>query len=88
MRPVIDLFDLSFGEYIHLLEREDSWSKIQLPIDRKSFIEQPENVRRIRNDVMHFDPDGITPEDLKVLRKFVVFLQKLRPMLSVVGSAC
>jgi CBS domain-containing protein len=88
VRPVIDLFDLSFGEYIHLLEREDSWSKIQLPIDRKSFIEQLENVRRIRNDLMHFDPDGITPEDLKVLRKFVVFLQKLRPMLSVVGSAC
>jgi CBS domain-containing protein len=78
-RPVNDVFDLNFGEYIRLLERKESWPKIKLPIEREIFIERLENIRKIRNDVMHFDPDGITEEDLDVLRKFTVFLQKLQP---------
>jgi hypothetical protein len=87
-RLVNDLFDLNFGEYVRLLEQEESWSKIQLPIHRKFFVEQLDKVRQIRNDVMHFDPDGITEEELEILQKFTVFLQKLWPILPVVGSAC
>jgi CBS domain-containing protein len=78
-RPVNDVFDLNFGEYIRLLEQKELWSKTQLPLDRTVFIERLENIREIRNDVMHFDPDGITEEDLEILRKFTVFLQKLQP---------
>jgi hypothetical protein len=37
-----------------------------------------EKVRQIRNDVMHFDPDGIPDEDLDVLRQFSRFLQTLQ----------
>jgi hypothetical protein len=35
-------------------------------------------VREIRNDVMHFDPDGIPPADLEQLRDFAHFLQRLQ----------
>ncbi len=36
-----------------------------------------EEIRRIRNDVMHFDPDGIEEEDLGRLRDFAQFLRNL-----------
>jgi hypothetical protein len=51
-------------------------------LDRKVFTAQLDKVRLIRNDVMHFDPDGLSPDDLEVLRGFVQFLQKLREIAS------
>lgn len=70
--------DLTFGEYIRLLEVEVSWKKLKVEIDRATFISQLNSVREIRNDVMHFDPDGLEDEDLKFLREFAQFLKKLR----------
>jgi hypothetical protein len=69
---------LSFGEYIRLLEKPESWVKLGLSIDRKLFVDMLERSRQIRNDVMHFDPDGASDDDLGFLRKFVGFLKKLK----------
>ena len=77
-RAVESVSDLSFGEYIRLVENSERWSKLGLPIDRKTFCSKLENVRLIRNDVMHFDPDGIPPDDLERLRDFARFLQRLQ----------
>lgn len=76
-RKVNDVSDLTFGEYKRLLENGLNWSKLHLMIDRQLFCTDLDNVRTIRNDVMHFDPDGIAGEDLKQLRSFAKFLQKL-----------
>jgi hypothetical protein len=80
-RKVDGIFDLTFGEYVRLLEKKDLWSRLGLAIDRALFVEKLDQIREIRNDVMHFDPDGITESDLDALRKFVIFLQKLQPIL-------
>jgi CBS domain len=80
-RVINGMFDLTFGDYIHLLEKTGLWSQLKLSIDRAIFIANLDKVREIRNDVMHFDPDGITESDLEALRKFVSFLQRLQPML-------
>jgi hypothetical protein len=80
-RTVNGVFDLTFGDYIRLLEKKELWSQLRLSIDRAIFIANLDKVREIRNDVMHFDPDGITEADLDSLRKFVDFLQRLQPML-------
>jgi CBS domain-containing protein len=77
-RQVQRVADLSFGEYIRLLEDQGRWTKIGLPIDRSTFCRELDRVREIRNDVMHFDPDGIPPEDLIRLRDFAGFLQRLQ----------
>lgn len=37
-----------------------------------------DKIRDIRNDIMHFDPQGIDPESLHLLRDFVRFLKELR----------
>jgi hypothetical protein len=51
-----------------------------LTIDRAVFIEQLESIRTVRNDVMHFDPDGPAPSDLEALRNFVRFMGQLHTM--------
>jgi CBS domain-containing protein len=58
-RVVTSVADLTYGEYIRLLENQDRWDKLNIAVDRKTCLEKFESARRIRNDVMHFDPDGI-----------------------------
>ncbi|HNA27048.1 MAG TPA: CBS domain-containing protein [Nitrospira sp.] len=70
--------DLTFGEYIRLVEPEKRWKKLKIEIDRVEFLAQLNRVREIRNDVMHFDPDGLSSEDLQFLREFAQFLKRLR----------
>ncbi|MFM2410165.1 MAG: hypothetical protein RL481_993, partial [Pseudomonadota bacterium] len=80
-RIVEGVADLSFGEYIKLLENEGRWKKFSIPVDRKKFCAGLDGVREIRNDVMHFDPDGIPSDDIEKLREFAKFLRKLRSIM-------
>ena len=77
-REVTSVADLTYGEYKRLLENPERWDKLHITVDRKTCMEKLENVRRIRNDVMHFDPDGIPEKDLMTLREFARFLQRLQ----------
>lgn len=70
--------DLTFGEYIRLLEPEKRWKKLGIEIDRVEFLERLNRIREVRNDVMHFDPDGLDLDDLTFLREFAQFLRRLR----------
>lgn len=77
-REIEGLADLNFGEYIRLIEEEKRWKKIRLEIDRTEFVSRLNQVREIRNDVMHFAPDGLEEPDLNTLREFAQFLRMLR----------
>jgi hypothetical protein len=77
-RAVTSASDLSFGEYKRLLEEPTRWARLNLQVDRVVFIGLLERVREIRNDVMHFDPDGIEPAALEALRDFAGFLRTLQ----------
>ncbi len=50
---------------------------ISLPDDLLPRIDR-DAVRNVRNDVMHFDPEGVGPRDLETLRAFARFLQHFR----------
>jgi len=76
-REVTRVSDLNFGAYVRLLEKPERWTKLGLSIDRSVFVQQLEKVRAIRNDVMHFDPDGPAPSDLETLRHFAHFMEEL-----------
>jgi predicted transcriptional regulator len=81
-RVIDTVADLTFGEYIRLLENESRWKKFDVSIDRVTFCKGLDDVRRIRNDVMHFDPDGVAPEDLDRLRDYTKFLRRLHLLLT------
>lgn len=74
-RQIRDLADLSFGEHIGLLEKPERWEALGLKIDRATFVNHLNEVKEIRNDVMHFDPDGTAPSELDTLRRFVRLLE-------------
>jgi len=79
-RTVESVSDLTFGEYVQLLANQERWGKLALAVDRTVFVAQLDQVRAIRNDVMHFDPDGVTEKELAVLRRFDQFLATLQKL--------
>lgn len=70
--------DLTFGQYIRLIEKPENWTKLDLSIERSTFIKQLDTVREIRNDIMHFDPEGITTEQKEVLTNMARFLMEIK----------
>ncbi|RPH75955.1 MAG: CBS domain-containing protein [Nitrospiraceae bacterium] len=77
-RTIEGVADLTFGEYIRLIESEKRWKKLNLAVDRAEFVSRLNKIREVRNDVMHFDPDGLEPSDMELLREFAQFLKRLR----------
>ena len=79
-KPVEGSAGLTFGGYCQLLANRDNWQQLGLDLDRTVFIERLESVRRIRNDIMHFNPDGLDDEQRKTLRNVARFFDKLARM--------
>ena len=69
--------DLTIGELCRLLQNQQNWDLLSVSIDRSEFVKQLDSVREIRNDVMHFDPAGLSDAGLKKLRDFARFFQTL-----------
>ena len=69
--------DLTFGDYCQLLGNEERWQKAGIKASRKEFMAQLERTREIRNDVMHFDPDGLSDADLHLLLQMSQFVELL-----------
>jgi predicted transcriptional regulator len=76
-RVISNVSEMTFGEYLRLIEQVDKWRRLSLDLDRVEFVRRLEDVRRIRNDVVHFDPDGVGEEDLEKLRETVHLLQQI-----------
>ena len=76
-RTIENVANLTFGEYVRLLENPDNWSRLGYELSGAECVKRLRQVGRIRNDVMHFHPDGISPEDMELLRDTRKFLQAL-----------
>lgn len=81
-RQIEDVTDLTFGEYVRLLENPEQWCKLGLKLDRSQIIDELGKVRDIRNDVMHFDPDGIEEKSLSLLRSCAKLLEQVTKLKS------
>lgn len=79
--------DLAFGGYVRLLEEPSRWSRLDWSLDRKTFIDALNNVREIRNNAMHFDPDGLDDDEREHLAKFVELLRRgIKQLVKLSGS--
>ena len=72
--------DLTFGEYLRIIQSPENWEKLGLRVDRVVFCAEMDKVREIRNDVMHFDPDGIDEEQYDQLRRFSRLMDELEAL--------
>ena len=76
-REIEDASDLTFGEYVRLLESEENWKRLGLGIHQKRFIDLLKDVREVRNDVMHFRLDSLEPENFDKARQLHRLLEQL-----------
>ena len=76
-----NLADLTFGQYVRLIQHPKIWPKLDMKVDAGVFTTLLDEVRLIRNDVMHFDPDPMTDEELRKLKQTVQFMQQLQDLL-------
>ena len=72
--------DLTLGGYCALLGNHDRWAKLGLDIDRAEFRHHLDDARQVRNDVMHFNPDGVSREQIDTLQNLAKFFQDLVQM--------
>lgn len=76
-KPFNHLSNLSFGHYVRIIENAKLFEKLEIKVDRVIFRKLLEDVRLIRNFVMHFRPEPFEGKDLEILRQAVNFLQIL-----------
>ncbi|WP_298117128.1 CBS domain-containing protein [Flavobacterium sp.] len=73
-RKIDSISDMTFGEYLRVIENNEMWTLLGLPFVKSDFVNELEEIRKIRNGVMHFHPDKISDVELKKLRCMSVFL--------------
>lgn len=73
-RKIEAISDMTYGEYLRVMENNEIWSVLKLPFDKADFINELNEIRQIRNGVVHFHPDAISIDELKKLRKMSKFL--------------
>ncbi|MFI9309532.1 CBS domain-containing protein [Streptomyces triculaminicus] len=79
--------DLMFGDYVHLVDGEQSktamaqqadlnWATLQCEsLDRVQFVRHLKEVKEIRNRIAHFDAEPLPPESMRELTAFAALLR-------------
>ena len=76
-RSVDGAHSLTLGEIQYLLSEPSSFARLAWTADRAVFVEQLNEVREIRNEVMHFSPDPIEAHKLATLERFLAWITVL-----------
>ena len=74
---IASIDEMSFGDYLAIFGNEEQWNKLNIAADRKTFVNELEKIRNIRNDVMHFRPVGIKSCNKEYLKNLVEYLRTL-----------
>ncbi|WP_372663175.1 restriction system modified-DNA reader domain-containing protein [Amycolatopsis kentuckyensis] len=77
-RTIKKFEELGFGDYQRILGNPDMWERLDWPLDRQVFIARLEEIRLIRNSVMHFHPDPVSEDTIEKLKNFTKLLHQYR----------
>ncbi len=78
-RAIESVHDLTLGETTQVFAQKDLWERLGWDIERAEFVKALDEVREIRNDVMHFSPDPLSPDQELALHNFVAWLRVMEP---------
>ena len=76
-KDITSIDDLSFGDYKRIIENPDLWDKLNINADKKLLTERLDEIRIIRNEIMHFAPDSIDKKSIVVLNDTSKYLANL-----------
>ena len=74
-RAIQSFDDLEMGDYQRVLENPDRWAKLGWPLDRTTFIKRLDELRVVRNNVMHFNPEPVSVDAVEKLRYILKLLR-------------
>ncbi|WP_244211052.1 hypothetical protein [Amycolatopsis kentuckyensis] len=77
-RPIEKFDELGFGDYQRILANKNVWDRLGWPLDRQKFGDRLDEIRQIRNGVMHFHPDPVSEDAVEKLRNFTMLLHRYR----------
>jgi CBS domain-containing protein len=75
-RSIHSFDDLDMGDYQRSLENPGSWAKLGWPLDRVAFVKRLDELRSVRNDVMHFNRDPVPADSVDKLRNILRMLRQ------------
>lgn len=75
-RVLRSIDDLSMGDYQRILGSPAGWAKLGWPLDRATFVKRLDELREIRNDIMHFNPDPVPADAVDKLRNILKLLRE------------
>jgi CBS domain-containing protein len=68
--------ELTMGDYERVLENEARWSSLDWPLDRATFTGRLAELREVRNDLVHFNPDPVSEHTVGQIRHMIHLLRK------------
>ncbi|WP_370617191.1 CBS domain-containing protein [Mumia qirimensis] len=68
--------ELTMGDYEYMLRNGTHWSTLGWPLDRATFIARLSELREIRNDLVHFNPDPLPEHTVTQIRYMIQVLKK------------
>jgi hypothetical protein len=75
------------GDHQPVLEHPERWDKLGWPLDRSTFIKRLDELRLIRNNVTHFNPEPIPADAVEKLRYILKLLRDFGGLLRSRRSA-
>jgi hypothetical protein len=74
-RAIQSFDDLEMGDYQRVLENPDRWAKLGWPLDQTTIIKRLDELRVVRNNVMHFNPEPVSVGAVEKLRYILKLLR-------------
>jgi CBS domain-containing protein len=74
-RAIQSFDDLEMGDYQRVLENPQQWAKLGWPLDRVAFVKRLDELRVVRNNVMHFNPEPVPADTVEKLRYILKLLR-------------
>ncbi len=65
------------GEHERLMENPKNWDRYGWELDRAEFKHALGEVRAIRNEIMHFNSDPLSPHQISALSSFLKWIRSL-----------
>ncbi|WP_433050439.1 hypothetical protein [Dactylosporangium sp. CS-033363] len=76
---------MTIGQYKAVLANADCWKQLGWRLDQEQFIARLNQIRQVRNNVMHFNPDPPKPADVAKLRIFLELIRRYRHHSNSIG---
>lgn len=75
-RRLTSFDQLTFGDYLSVLGNRERWEELGWPLDRAAFAKRLDEIRAIRNDLMHFNPDPLPHNAEAKVRSVLAILRQ------------